>query len=59
METRIYDDPQPAPLFDYVMEASVGAAVSAFVLTLSVPVTIAVLCVVWLGGMALVDPFRD
>jgi len=59
METRSLDAPHPAPLFDYVMEASIGGAVAAFVLTLSVPVTIAVLCVVWLGGMALVDPFRD
>ncbi|MBY6006326.1 hypothetical protein KUV62_20555 [Salipiger bermudensis] len=58
MEAFACDDPKPAPLFDFVMEASICAAIAAFVLTLSLPVTVAVLCVAWLLGMVLADPLR-
>ena len=59
MEASTQNDPQPAPLFDFVMEASIGSAIAAFVLTQSLPISVAALCVVWLAGMVLVDPFHD
>jgi hypothetical protein len=42
-------------LMDFVMEASLGSALAAFVIFNSVFLTLGVLCAVWLGGMAVLN----
>ena len=48
-------DLRAAKHMDFVMEASLGSALAAFVIFNSVFLTLGVLCAVWLGGVAVLN----
>ncbi|APZ54753.1 hypothetical protein [Salipiger abyssi] len=48
-------DMRTTRLMDFIMDAALGGALAAFVLSGSVLLTLGVLCALWAGGMTVLD----